>query len=303
MGLQSNGLPSTSKPEQRAFPPVPSRIDHEFPPIQELDNDEDSDSSSERRFDDDFTPVSPPGGQNNSSPVHSGGNQPSTGLYDAPSPGVPAPRPTLLQALPSERGQPPTPGAEVSPPTYTQSTGTDLGGQHSGKDPNHFPPEFTGLLPSRDDPTQAATSQDRTASSNSTESQNASVVSLNATGGTPLAPSIMQPSSPALGTSQSTTPSEGYQLAPSYLRSEKEQPTPETQGFQAPTMAPPEDEFDREFADLADAKESDDIDHSGFGLGIPLSAPELGNLADFNPVFDSPGPVHGSGGIGTPAFG
>ncbi|EEP79238.1 conserved hypothetical protein [Uncinocarpus reesii 1704] len=89
----------------------------EFPPIRELDDDDDStDSESPAGFDDDFTPVSPPRG---------------TGKEIQPFP-------------PNEPTPLPGPDAQPSPPSYDKASK-----QPSGT----APPEFGDLLPGRVDPT------------------------------------------------------------------------------------------------------------------------------------------------------
>ena len=101
----------------------------EFPPIQEFGGDDDSDSDSEPGFDDDFTGASPPraiAGENTEFANN------------------------LTPARPNG-SQPPTPNAQASPPTYDQTVSPAIG--KGPRDSNQFPPEFTGLLPSREDPT------------------------------------------------------------------------------------------------------------------------------------------------------
>lgn len=113
----------------------------EFPDIQEFDADDDSseysDDEAPMKFDDDFNARSPP----RDSPVDvKSGKQPEM----PPSNNMLAPRPVL--GGPSSTGSS-LPGAESqqSPPTYGDAVPED--------NPTHFPREYKGLLPEREDPT------------------------------------------------------------------------------------------------------------------------------------------------------
>lgn len=95
----------------------------EFPPIRELDDDDDStDTEAPMGFDDNFTP---PQGQTS-----------ETAAFPPP--------PATATAAP----QPPPAGAQTSPPTYDQSV--------PHQEPGDLPAEYNGLLPNREDPTHAA---------------------------------------------------------------------------------------------------------------------------------------------------
>ncbi|THZ33222.1 hypothetical protein D6C91_00007 [Aureobasidium pullulans] len=123
----------------------PSYGNSEFPPIQTLEHEDsssDDDSDSERGFGDDFgapeshVPAAAaeiPSGEHRELVVGDSRRPSAVGTYSA----------TNLSELPSIT-------AQTSPPSYE----TAQEGQHrSGS--NNFPPEFTGLLPSREDPTQS----------------------------------------------------------------------------------------------------------------------------------------------------
>ncbi|OJJ47946.1 hypothetical protein ASPZODRAFT_166022 [Penicilliopsis zonata CBS 506.65] len=115
--------------------------DTEFPPIQELDDgldadDDSSDSDTHLGFDDDFAPTSPPRDEDGAKVNSLDLSQ----LNAFPAPGTSLP-------LTSPTKTPPAPDAQPSPPNYDQSV--------SAQQPGDFPPEFTGLLPSRADPTAA----------------------------------------------------------------------------------------------------------------------------------------------------
>ena len=107
---------------------------NEFPPIQEFGHDDDDDSSDEDME------------QN-----HSAANNiaPSSGPSNEPSVipgGVGKAHPSLDRAPSSE---PPAADAQKSPPTYQETISPQASGP---RDANQFAAEYTGLLPSRDDP-------------------------------------------------------------------------------------------------------------------------------------------------------
>lgn len=109
----------------------PKPANHEFPAIQELDDDEESsdDESVSRGFDDDFA----------SQPSHTAaGKQPET----APAPTL-APPP--LNTTASSTSLPGFDAVAQSPPGYKEAVPND--------NPNHFPQEYKNLLPEREDPT------------------------------------------------------------------------------------------------------------------------------------------------------
>ncbi|KAI9792315.1 MAG: hypothetical protein M1816_002540 [Peltula sp. TS41687] len=267
------GSPSNGDSSEQVLPKKTNNIDNEFPPIQELGIDDVSDSSSERKFDDDFTPFSP---RKNGMNLDGAGDQ---------EPSLSNSRPATLEVIPRADDQLPTPGAEVSPPSYKQSVSTDMG---SGSDASHFPPEFTGLLPSREDPTHGDTP---IASSVTTVDRNplATMGSTTAaTVGQALAPSVIQKTSPSpRETTQTSTPDGSYQLTPSYLqRTDKDQ----SQSSQVISVGQWEDDFDRDFTDLADAKEepADEKDLVANQFGGSSEFGGGGSFDEFKPIFDSP---------------
>ncbi|KAL4929259.1 EF hand domain protein [Aspergillus undulatus] len=115
---QTNGAPET-----------------EFPPIREMDDDDDDssdDSGEQLGFDDNFTPVFPQGHAASKSDQI----EPSQ-LAAFPSPGAAS---TPSQPPPAAESQP-------SPPKYDEEAAKQASG--------NLPPEFSGLLPNRSDPTAA----------------------------------------------------------------------------------------------------------------------------------------------------
>ncbi|KAI9831067.1 MAG: hypothetical protein M1826_003965 [Phylliscum demangeonii] len=262
---QANGFAPTTHVE----PGAPPKIDTEFPPIQELELDDDSGSEAERRFDDNFTPV---GSQ------HRRDGLDRDPLDDAH---LHPPRPATLQPTFSERGPLPSPGAEMSPPSYQQTVNATESRLESGAHDARFPPEFSGLLPSREDPTQEPHSIPALSSGGATVAQPVQMTSA------ALTSLPLNAAPPA-----AITPPETYHLAPSYLRPNHKQSSPLLGQVSSPpstmttTTGPvaAADEFDHEFADLADAKESDDKDDHPFELSVS----EHAHFDEFNPVFDSP---------------
>lgn len=120
--------------------PAASGYSSEFPPIQSLETEySSSDSESERGFDDDFG-AEP---RASSSTAVPSGEHHEVAVTEDPARAPPVAAEPSASELPSIT-------AQTSPPSYE----TAQEGQHrSGS--NSFPPEFTGLLPSREDPTQS----------------------------------------------------------------------------------------------------------------------------------------------------
>lgn len=145
------GFGNSAKPQERSHtggssngssvPPPPGFNNKEFPPIAELDHDDDSDSASEGGgFDDDFAPASPERSRQVSAaqPAASATNG-ASGLLAAGSHGSDASAVGVGE-------NPPTPGAQASPPAYNKAV--------SPREQAHSEVErFSGLLPERDDPT------------------------------------------------------------------------------------------------------------------------------------------------------
>lgn len=116
----------------------------EFPPIAELDNDDDSDSASDAGgFDDDFAPGSPGHTRNTSSAQ--GSTQPvsttSNGDFLSARPAIAQNSSALTIGT-----DPPTPNAQASPPSYDKSV-------TSAERAHQEAQEFAGLIPKREDPT------------------------------------------------------------------------------------------------------------------------------------------------------
>jgi len=201
----------------------------EFPEIKYLEpEDSDSEDETDRGFDDDFTAASPPQAQSHASNA-----------------GVSAEAAAVAAGLPSIE-------AQKSPPTYEESDKPSHGGQGEHSDSNQFPPEFGGLLPSREDPTNSPPPAETSA----TQPAVAEVREIQPTVHTP----------PANGTS-----SLGSFPAPPVSSAQASAPASSKNAF---------DDFD-EFDDLAEAKEAD---KAGSEFDFESNEPS----SEFNPAFDSP---------------
>lgn len=299
----------TDSPFGGAEQPTPAR--GEFPPIQELSTTEDSDSdyASDRGFDDNFTAATPHHRQESS-------------IQDNPQATLPSQvsltsRPAFSSTA-SNISQLPTPGAQASPPTYDQ-TFTGLSGETDGhRDANKFPQEYTGLLPSREDPTSSPSPSQKQESAVSSSINGERMTSpfggfdareralsgnslppaqMPMAPGATAAPFAYQPSPPSTMqspfahnqgpavTEQSPFSSGQTFLAPTeqspFSLGQGSAPTVQSQG-PVPGKSAFDDEFDNEFGDLAEAKEADGKGDDVFSESHP------GSLDEFNPVFDSP---------------
>ena len=234
-------------------------VSKKFPGIQEFGDDDDSDSDVEHGFDDDFTTTSP-----RRQPAKEGGrgiedtnNKPSfeNGSLDLPK------RPFMPTSV-SNTSQLPTPGAQQSPPTYDQSIPSPMNGHADQRSAsNSFPAEFSGLLPSREDPTSPPP--------NSLPSGTASILASEDKG---KQPEILPGPLPARGdlTAQaSDTAFPSIQQPPNVPRKT------------------PFDDFDNDFADLSEAKEATEEDADPPGT---VSSRGQNGFDEFNPTFDSPTP-------------
>lgn len=135
-----------SAPVSRAVEPaLPNYGNSEFPPIQTLEHEDtssDDDSDSERGFGDDF-------GSSEPHATAAATELPSSQHHEITP--VDTRRPSAVGAQSAaDLSELPPITAQTSPPSYEAAQE----GQHrSGS--NNFPPEFAGLLPAREDPTQS----------------------------------------------------------------------------------------------------------------------------------------------------
>ena len=271
---------STKKPsddDSNGFPTGgtfggPSKVNtqSEFPPIHEYGGDDESESDSDHGFEDSFTAVSPARSQAVGEPTPP---VPASAISKSHMNNLTASRPDM-DRLASSSTQPPTPGAQFSPPSYDQTMGpksTDI--EH--RDSNQFPAEYGGLLPSREavlsspqvsQPIESAIKSPSTGDVGSIFG--GPTAKERAASGTSLPPSQM-PMSP------------GATAAP-YAYT---QPPPQSSQSQPPI--PPKDEsddFDNDFNDLSEAKEADEKGDDEFGNS------HRDAFDEFNPNFDSPAP-------------
>lgn len=151
----SGKAPERSNTESSAEPSVaPPGFSQEFPPISEIENDDESDSASEGGFggggfDDDFNPASPAQGKKSSeSPVFSHAAGSTAGsvkeFLSTPAPAA------------ATGSDPPTPNAQASPPAYDKTI-SPAEQAHSEIQ------QYSGLLPSRDVPSPEHSTSSATA--------------------------------------------------------------------------------------------------------------------------------------------
>ncbi|KAF2146149.1 uncharacterized protein K452DRAFT_294753 [Aplosporella prunicola CBS 121167] len=230
-----------------------SKFNQEFPPIENLNVEDDSDSGSERGFDDNFVPSSPQQQRGESRPGTSGKEGAGDDFAQQRL------QPTQSASSTTEL---PTPNAQKPPPTYEQTTGNQGGVRES----DGFPQEFGGLLPSRQDPTaqpQGSQSQEKP------QTQGQMLFGGFSAAGKAPPPFSATPSNAA--TPSSTVASDAYHSAVS-----DQTPQASRQSFG--------DDFDSGFDDLAEAK-----DDAGQQDDDDIFSPHhREGLDEFNPVFDSP---------------
>ncbi|KUJ08626.1 uncharacterized protein LY89DRAFT_599682, partial [Mollisia scopiformis] len=131
----------------------------EFPPIAELENDDESDSNDEGGgFDDDFAPASPGHGRKPSGDKAVTATQPTSTLNDTL-----AVRPTInTQASAQSMGSnPPPASAQTSPPAYNKAVSPADQAQSQAQ-------QYIGLLPSREVPTPTSPEQNTSTATSST---------------------------------------------------------------------------------------------------------------------------------------
>ena len=274
-----------------AIPQAP-KPQGEFPPIQELGVDDESDSDDDRGFEDAFTPHTA------NQTTESGPNQALQNPPMTAQDQLAATRPPFNTAG-SASSQLPTPGAQTSPPTYDQTFGSSLNGLGQRKESNQFPAEYSGLLPSRDDPSSPLTSPPAVSSPPSNVAAAAGIDrGLNffgndspgtAAGHANPSSSFAQDHSPMSLGASTNAPYAYTQSSPPPSTAPQTQPQPQA-GPAVPPKAPaPHDDFDDEFADLENAHEESDHGDTDF------TSSRRHDFDEFNPTFDSPvagGPHH-----------
>jgi epidermal growth factor receptor substrate 15 len=262
-GIPANGFASTEAPESHG----------EFPPIQEFGADDESDSDDEHGFDDNFTAHSA------NRTAESGSNQALQNPLVSGDGGLAPTRPSF-NTMESNTSQLPTPGAQASPPTYDQTVGPPSEGPGGRKESNQFPAEYSGLLPSRNDPTSPTTSPPPASSVTPAAGIDRGINFFggdspeHAAGHAPLGSSFAQEHSPMSPGASNTAP---YAYTHSPPPSQVTQTNPPI-----PAKTAIHDDFDDEFAGLEEAKEASEQGD------VDFSSSRRTDFDEFNPVFDSP---------------
>lgn len=244
----------------------------EFPPIEEIGSNEDSDSESDYGFDDNFTTTSP-------QRLPKVSETPSQ-LSKIPDPSSEerdlSPARLPIAAEGSDQTQLPLPGAESSSARNNQTVTPH--GRSGEQDIPLFPAEYTDLLPSQDamssyPPFEEEKATSKTISSLSKEGEGLGLFADKRAG------ESAHDFNFAPAESSTTSAPLFAPYPPDQSPSKQVQPQP---------VVPPKtaltDDFEKEFGDLAEAKEADDKGDDEVIL--------VGKDAfdDFNPVFDSPTP-------------
>ncbi|KIV98998.1 uncharacterized protein PV09_09278 [Verruconis gallopava] len=238
-----------------------SKFDSEFPPIQTHDEDESDSDDDVQGFGDSFTQASPP--------------RQTTGPKDQQKEAVGGSSFFGMQPPASEL---PRPDAQKSPPSYNTASGGRVGSQD-------FPPEFGGLLPSRENPL-SSTSQEAQLPSVGTRGDALFGSSSTASKSVSAAPTstfstFSSSPPPKTGTPASTagTHSEAFHSAPTHPNTERDSSSTQKSG------AGFQDDFNSGFDDLPEAKDDDDDPNDDFVFG----SQHHGQADDdWNPHFDSP---------------
>lgn len=267
--IMTNGFESADAPKSHG----------EFPPIQEFGAEDESDSDEDRGFGDNFTAHSA------NRTAESGPNQAlqappvSDGFGRAPT--LP-----LFGTTDTNSSPLPTPGAQTSPPTYDQTVGSSLDGAGHRKESNQFPAEYSGLLPSRVDPTLSTTSPPPQPAVASPVASTAGIdrglnffgedTTEQAAGHATIGSSFSHEHSPmSPGASTAAPYAYTHTSSPQQQQSQTTYPP-------VPAKAPIHDDFDDEFGDLSEAKEASEKGDDD------LTSSRHNDFEDFNPTFDSP---------------
>lgn len=277
-GRQNNDRHGTGGQGNESSDPV-GRFNREFPPIKDLGHDEDSESNDEHGFADNFTPASPQRkGESNRQSQDTSLKSASrdSGSEDLYKSRLPMPH---VESLTSQ-------SATNNPPkslsTYEQSM--PQGSKALVRDPNQFPQEYGGLLPTRQESLgQAPSSTEKQFGGPGAGGQGQALFGGSSTKSAPPSHTTFSTSPPTTDTPSSTVPSDAYQSAVSYNTATEKPQSPTTSSAQ-PNRQTYMDDFDTGFDDLSEAREAEDRGDDDFML-----APNgRDSLDEFNPVFDSP---------------
>ncbi|MCJ1465346.1 hypothetical protein MMC07_003964 [Pseudocyphellaria aurata] len=244
----SNGTATVGQ----ADPNGSSKACDEFPAVG-ADKERDS-KYIEYKFDDDFTRGPP---------------DKNLDLRDRSA--VSRPPPTTNE---SSQSQPPPPGAQVSPPTYDQTIAPH--GQTSlRRESNHFPVEFTGLLPHREVAKSPSTLPPNTVPEKVGPPTNFEKGRNTFDSQMPAEPagSSSLPSAPLpLALGASAAPFAYDQSSTKANQTSSQPPIPAKRALK---------DIDEDFGDLSEAKEADDKSDDEF------HSAQKDKFDEFNPVFDS----------------
>ena len=287
--------PNGSVSDDPFGPSVPGPTPSEFPPIRELDAD-DSDSESEKGFDkgfdDDFSEHTA------NKTKESGPNDALQGHTALAGMDSLAPSRPPFSSSDSVKSDLPTPGAQASPPQYEQVAGSAAPGAHGDrKSSNPFPPEFSGLLPSRDDPTSPPSGEPSSTAPSSTAFNPIPSFSRESTQGQDTTTDPLSQQRSPMSPGASVNVPYAYTTTNTALSNSPPQPaSPIPQQQQQPPALPakepptPKDDFD-DFDDLAPAQEEDEKGDETIDFNRPHPGDTDFNANfNFNPVFDSPAP-------------
>lgn len=261
------GQSAPSQPQARGF-------GSEFPPIQNLENDDDdsdSDDDSDRGFGDNFAATAPTA-QNGAPATQEADKGPSLPAV-ASGTDLAAARPNMVSNE-SAASNLPDASAMPSPPSYEQSDKAARGGSGERSGSNQFPAEYGGLLPAREDPTSPPPPAEEPPPGEEFQK------SLQ-TPQTSSFPTITTPAS-TLATSTSETFHDAFSRPVSSVDD-----SGAAQGKSQPAAAGGQkndfDDFD-DFEDLAEAKEAD---KSGSDFDFGFGGHTRDN-SEFDSAFDSP---------------
>lgn len=267
--ITANGFASVEAPKSHG----------EFPPIQEFGAEDESDSDEDRGFGDNFTAHSA------NRTAESGPNQALQAPPVSDGFGMAPTRPPL-GTTDTNTSQLPTPGAQTSPPTYDQTVGSPPNEASHRKGSNQFPAEYSGLLPSRVDPTSPTTSPPPQPVVASPVATTAGIDrGLNFFGEDTAEQAASHATIGSSFSHDHSPMSPGASTAAPYAYTHTSSP-PQQQSQSAyppvPAKAPIHDDFDDEFGDLSEAKEASEKGDDDF------TPSRHNDFEDFNPVFDSP---------------
>lgn len=268
-GEKGKGITKTNGNTSDDFGRTGSSNRHgEFPPIEEIRSNEDSDSESDYGFDDDFTKTSP--------------QRPSKVLDTLIKPPDQSTEETTLSSEPSlnatRRPDPIEPYIPAAQPAsaISNQTNTSLGSSND-QTSKQFPTEHPGSFPSQNDNFHPASSADNviveSTSLPKSQGEGLGLFADRITG------DVDSGSNPPPSDSRTSPLPFSAPYSPDQGPPKQLQPQP---------LVPPKtahhDDFEKEFGDLAEAKEADDKGEDD----VILAGKDT--FDDFNPVFDSPPP-------------